>query len=127
MQVRHLRLLWALVPSVLAMTVSAETLTAHCVYPKYSGPAGLQKTSTTFALTFIVDLPNESAYMLGNKGSSKVEIIQATDHMSFIELTDAGNIMTTTIDEKKNSVHSRNTVIGGELVPSQYYGTCTYK
>lgn len=127
MRLRYSRLLAVLALSVAAMAVSAETFTVHCVYAKHSNPTGLHKTSTTLELTFIVDLANESAYMLGNNGSSKVEIIQAGDHMSFVELTQTGNVMTTTIDGNRNSVHSRNTVIGGALVPSQYYGVCTYK
>ena len=42
----------------------------------------------------------------------------------FIEFTGSGNVVTTTITEKGVSVHSRNSVVFGKLIPSQYYRTC---
>ncbi len=43
-----------------------------------------------------------------------------------MEKTTTGNVITTTVDENKVSVHSKNVIIFG-LLPSQYYGTCTIK
>ena len=47
--------------------------------------------------------------------------------ISFIEITPAGNAMTTAIDATGASVHSRNTIIEGILTPTQYYGKCEFK
>ena len=33
-------------------------------------------------------------------------------------------VQTTTMNKKGKAVHSRHTLIAGEFVPSQYYGTC---
>ena len=66
--------------------------------------------------------------MLGNNGNSPVVHIDKGNGISFIEITGLGNVMSTTIDKKMNSVHSRNSVgFSGELIPSQYYGSCVKK
>ena len=67
--------------------------------------------------------------MIGNNGSSDVQIIpifkdEEFRGLTFLEITQVGNISTTKIDGKGNSVHSRNIVLSGGLVPTQYYGTC---
>ncbi len=63
----------------------------------------------------------------GNNGSSEVIAFSSKDRISFVEVTATKNIMSTAIDSKLNSVHSRNSVIAGKLVPSQYYGKCKIK
>lgn len=65
--------------------------------------------------------------MIGNQGSTKVHLLNTDDGVSFIEITGSKNVMATTLDKNGASVHSRNSVINGELVPSQYYGTCVIK
>jgi hypothetical protein len=45
--------------------------------------------------------------------------------MTFIEMIDGGKVLTTTIDPSGKSVHSRNIIVEGEILPSQYYGTCS--
>jgi hypothetical protein len=105
----------------------AATLTYSCNYPKYANPEGLHKVKEKFELNFIVDKTANKSYMLGNNGSSEVKRLAADDQVVFLELTYAGSIMSTTIDSELNSVHSRNTVISGSLIPSQYYGKCSIK
>jgi hypothetical protein len=54
--------------------------------------------------------------------------MRSGEGITFIEITGGGNVMTTTIDQKMVSAHSRNTVVlGGDLLPSQYYGKCVSK
>ena len=36
----------------------------------------------------------------------------------------SGAVQTTTIANDASTVHSRHTMMGGKLMPSQYYGTC---
>ena len=76
---------------------------------------------------FIVDSTTGKSYLLGNAGASEVKIFESEDRIAFLEVTGTGNIMSTAIDSKLNSVHSRNTVMFGELMPSQYYGKCVIK
>ena len=117
-----------LVAIVLCCTVSpvsAEIVTFVCDYTTVSTSEGHKKVSNSFVLTFIVDSDSDNAYMMGNQGTEDVILIAGDDKVTFIEVTDTKNVMSTTIDSVSNSVHSRNTVLFGELVASQYYGSCT--
>jgi hypothetical protein len=78
-------------------------------------------------LTYIVDKEADKSYLLGNNGSSEVYRFDSDDQLSFLEVTGTLNIMSTTIDSNMDSVHSRNSVILGKLIPSQYYGKCVVK
>ena len=106
----------------------AETITIICSYETYAASDGIHKVKDDFILTFIVDTENEKSYMLGNAGTEEILLVGSFDDwLSFIEITDTGNVMTTAIDSNKVSVHSRNTIMFNELIPSQYYGSCIFK
>ena len=92
-----------------------------------TGDAALKNTS--FELDFVVTEKFKKGIIVGNNGSSDVQIIPIFKDedfrgLTFLEITPIGNISTTTIDAKGNSVHSRNIVLSDGLIPSQYYGTC---
>ncbi|WP_241211645.1 hypothetical protein [Vibrio sinaloensis] len=81
-----------------------------------------------FILRYLIDPDVDKVYVLGNNGSNEVVKVSGNDHVSFLEATGTGNVMVTTITNKMDTVHSRNTVgFGGDLIPSQYYGKCTAK
>lgn len=102
------------------------TQTYECLFTNFSNPEGNHKE--TFKLTFMIDEKTKKSYMIGNNGSSKVAHIDKGNGISFVEITGLGNVMTTTIDSNMKAVHSRNTVgILGELLPSQFYGSCVVK
>lgn len=105
----------------------AETLTYSCNYRSYSDQEGNHIVKDKFELNFIVDTASGKSYLLGNSGSSEVKLLESIDQIAFLEVTASGNIMTTAIDRKLNTVHSRNAVISGEILPSQYYGKCEAK
>jgi len=65
--------------------------------------------------------------MVGNNGSSEVHLVPSPFGPTFIEVTQAGNVMTTAIATDGDSVHSRGTRMQGGLVPSQYYGHCNLR
>ena len=102
----------------------ANTTAYSCNYTSYSDPKGNHKVKKKFELNFIVDKTAGKSYLLGNNGSSEVKMLESSDQLAFIEVTATGNIMTTAIDSKRNSVHSGNSVMFGEMIPSQYYGKC---
>lgn len=104
-----------------------QTETLVCNYQKYATSEGMQSVKKPFVLTFIVDSKSNAAYSVGNNGSSKVQAVPGGGGITFIEMTGSGNIMTTTVDSKGVSVHSRHTQIEGEVVPSQYYGVCEFR
>ena len=81
-----------------------------------------------FELNFHVDKTTDKSYIMAFDGTLiDVHRIENQNQISFLEITPSGNIMTTAIDSNLNSVHSRNTVTLGEILPSQYYGTCVVK
>lgn len=100
----------------------AETITFVCDYQSYSDQEGNHSVKGEFVLTFLID--GDKAYMIGNNGSEPVNVTAGDDYLSFIEVTATGNIMTTAITSGGTSVHSRNSKMFGDLIPSQYYGTC---
>ena len=104
--------------------MSAEIITFVCDYPTWSDEEGSHPAKNPFVLTFILDDETGKAYMKGNLGTEDVQVISADSSITFVEITDTGNVMTTTIDSAGKSVHSRNSVLFGEIVPTQYYGTC---
>jgi hypothetical protein len=102
--------------------------TLICDYRKAATPDGLEAIGKNeFKLNFIIDSTTGKAYVLGNNGSEEVTMLSSGKGISFIEITDVGNVMVTTVDASGISVHSRNSIILGELVPSQYYGSCDLK
>jgi len=108
--------------------VSAQTQTLVCDYPVYVDKSGAHRVKDKFVLTFIIDSAKNAAYIVGNNGSAPVRRVDGDGGlMTFIEITGAGNVMTTTITLQRESVHSRNTTLAGVLVPSQYYGKCIDK
>jgi hypothetical protein len=70
------------------------------------------------------------AQMVGNVGASDVRFWKGAWTWNFVEVTDTGNVMTTTVFETSNgkdypAVHSRHTSVAGEPFPSQYRGICS--
>ena len=121
------RLISTAILAVLTSAVQAKTLTFVCKYPTYSSPDGLESVAEKFELTFILDNETDKAYILGNNGTEEVSMFSSDSGINLIEITGTGNLMTTTITKTGDTVHSRNGVILGDLIPSQYYGQCEIK
>lgn len=106
----------------------ANADTFICNYPLYSDMDGLHKEKKKFQLIFIIDKTKNLAYMVGNLGTSNLTFTPSEDGgVTFLEVSESKNFFTTTIDSKLSTVHSRNTMLFGKLIPSQYYGTCVLK
>lgn len=104
----------------------AGTITFTCIYEFYNdNKGGKHSIDNEFKLSFVIDEDNGKAYMVGNNGSNEVTPISGSDGISFIEVTDAGNVMTTSIVKSGATVHSRNTIMFGDIIASQYFGTCS--
>ena len=119
--------MWLLgVTSVLAAASYAGTTSYICDFPVFASPSGLEKVKKKFEMRFLSDPQTKKAYLLGNAGSSEVTPVRQKDGgVTFIEVTDTGNVMVTAITASGEAVHSRNGIMFGELIPSQYYGKCT--
>ena len=105
----------------------AEGATASflCKFFLEATPKGVSKQASPFELRFIVDMNTHKAYLMGNVGSSEVDVIPHPDGVSFVEITESGNVMVTAITNAGDAVHSRNGIMLRELLPSQHYGKCS--
>jgi hypothetical protein len=103
----------------------AKSYRWNCVYTQQASPKGL--TSERFSLEFAFDDITEKAVIIGNQGVSDVEVHRGPLSVTFMEKLNGGVVQTTTVTNDGQSVHSRHTVMGKQMVPSQYYGQCTIR
>jgi len=110
---------------VLATSAHAETTSFKCNFPLAASPDGIEKEAKPWILRFVSDNKTKKAYFIGNNGSTEVTpIVNQGGGVSFLEITQSGNVMVTTITSSGEAVHSRNSNVLGELLPSQRYGKC---
>lgn len=102
---------------------SSENLRYNCNFPIFADSDGLG-AAKDFTLEFNRDSITNDAFMVGNNGTSNVLSIDGHSGVTFLELLSSGAVQTTTISSDSSAVHSRHTMVGPALVPSQYYGTC---
>jgi hypothetical protein len=95
----------------------------ECNFPDYSNQSGAKKASG-FSFKIFIDEVTRSAYLIGNAGSSPLQLVDYEDKINLIEITPSKNITITTILNDGTAVHSRQPVIFDEIIPSQYYGRC---
>lgn len=111
---------------VAALIVPSTALAAeyHCQF--------LQESGSPFPLVFSdFDNIRGDALMGGNANKGRVDMFIGSDAVTFIEKTRPGGATTTTIIRGGHppyaAVHSRNTVIFGQLGPEQMVGECVIK
>jgi hypothetical protein len=112
---------------LLSLSAHAETITYECAFSTFSDDEGVYKAKKPLVLTYLIDGESKKSYLIGNAGSSEVTPVTSDNQISFIEITETGNVMTTTVASDLNAVHSRNSVMSNQLIPSQYYGKCSEK
>jgi hypothetical protein len=117
-----IQLLFFVALAVTSLGVNAKAISYYCDYPTHSDEDGLGIGD--FSLEFKYDTVTEDSFMVGNNGLSKVIAIKKSEGITFLELLSTGAVQTTTIDINNKSVHSRHTLMFGDLMPSQYYGKC---
>lgn len=101
--------------------------TIECRYNKFASVQKVDKTVEIFQLTFTVDKETSKAQVMRKNGIRDVQLLPTGGGFTFIEINERENVLTTTVDIHGKSVHSRNTIIDSELIPSQFYGSCEYK
>jgi len=112
---------------LISSSVLSETITFECTFVDFVDQEGLHKEKKPLTMTYFIDGTTKKAYSIGSTGTSEVIPVAGSDQISFVEVTASGNVMTTTIVGTNSAVHSRNSVLFGELIPSQYYGSCVEK
>lgn len=113
-----------LVPSILiAHPTSAEVLSFVCVFDRYCDDS-VECGSSNLELDFKLDTLSGDAFVQGNTGLSPVAAYVGERGVTFSEKLASGAIQSTTATFAGPAVHSRHSIIGGTLSPSQYFGSC---
>lgn len=108
----------ALAPCV----VEGATTSYVCEFDVSASPDGL--SDSPLAISFVVDHETRKSYLMGNVGAADVMMVPQNEGVSFVEVTESRNVMTTSITSTGDAVHSRNGIFSGKLIPSQSYGKC---
>ena len=83
------------------------------------------QAASNFILRFVYDDHTKQSTLIGSNGVVQVDTYMGDRAVSFAERLSSGAIQTTTITfQSRIAVHSRHTLVGIELVPTQYYGKC---
>jgi hypothetical protein len=106
----------------LSCTAEAKSYRWSCVYTQQASPKGLVNERMT--LEFAFDDITGKAVLIGNLGISDVEVHIGPVSVTFMEKLSGGVVQTTTVTTDGQSVHSRHSVIGKQMIPSQSYGQC---
>lgn len=122
-----MRALLFLVSLCMAMplSVQAEVLTWNCSFEERVDEDGVAMEK--MLLIFKVDTISQKAYMEGNVGIVEVGFFLGDEAFSFVQDVASGAVQTTTITRDGAVVHSRNTVLFGEIVAAQHFGHCAYE
>ncbi|HMN80372.1 MAG TPA: hypothetical protein PKA20_10630 [Burkholderiaceae bacterium] len=97
-----------------------------CSFPYLVTPQdGMRRYRPTLVLRFHAVWTKKRAYAIGDDGEAdEVSVVPNHDGVSFVSVTDAGEIMVTTISKDGRAVHSRHLVDGVALLPQQFHGRC---
>lgn len=108
----------------------SETLTYTCHYHTYADDKGIHKLEDDLKLVFLVNSSTGTATIVGSDRKSDVTVdilYSPSEGMAFVEKKNGADVLTTSIDKRGKSVHSKNIIVDGQLSPAQYYGRCTNK
>jgi hypothetical protein len=107
-----------------AMAESAKPVQRFvCVFDKHVSAETSRLSSTNpLRIEFMVDGTGH-AFAVG-RNVYPVKVMPGDNGVTFLEVLVTGAVQTTTMNTEGKAVHSRHTILSGELVPSQYYGTC---
>src|SRR5262249_52739773 len=117
-------LLRLMLPTMLVLTVSqlaaASVLQFVCTYPKvFAWQDGKPGEAKDVFLKFSLDTLTKKAFVI-NHGVEEFSVVSGVGGITFIEVLPTGTVHTTTISKDGGSVHSRHSIIIGDLVPSHY-------
>lgn len=102
--------------------LNAELTTITCDFYTVASPERIEKADAGFkGLKFVFKAGDTTGVMLGNAGETPVAVTTTDDSISFIQVSPIVTVTTIQLKTLK-AVHSRNTVLLGDLMPTQYYG-----
>ena len=97
-----------------------------CVFDRHVSPdtSGVSRADP-LRYEFVVD-EQGGAFAVANN-VYPVRFVIGYEGVTFLEELKSGVVQSTTIHTNGEAVHSRHTILLGQFVPSQYYGTCLYE
>lgn len=110
----------------LVTSTFAELITITCDFYTFAAPGENGNASPTDMknLKFVVDTEKGTGTLVGNAGAIEVAVVEGEDMITFIQVSPI--VTTTTVQlSNKKAVHSRNVILMGEFMPTQYYGKAT--
>src|SRR5262249_40051129 len=94
----------------------AEVKQLDCVYQKFHTDADTRLQNVKdFKLQFTIDTVTNKAFVVGNEGAEEVTLVTGSDGMTFLEFLPTGAVQTTTVAHNGSSVHSRHSLLIGEI------------
>ena len=105
--------------------------TYMCTFTSYATPKG-SFAKDTMKFTIITHDDDATFTIKRSSGSTKGNIIKGDKGLSFVEISERGNITTTSMtmlpprENEQKAVHSQNILVGGKLMASQHYGSCQF-
>ena len=96
-----------------------------CKYNFFASPNGLLKVEDNFGSKFTINKKDNKALLIGSIGVSEVSVIKHDYGITFLDVGPNGDVSTTTIQDSTGEVvHSRNSIVFKNFMPTQYYGYC---
>ncbi|RLA69826.1 MAG: hypothetical protein DRG09_04840 [Epsilonproteobacteria bacterium] len=123
-------LLLALV-STLGFSAQQKQTTYMCAFNAYATAKG-SFDKGTMKFTIIMHDNDGTFTIKRSSGSTQGKIIKGDKGVSFVEISERGNITTTSMtilpprEKEQKAVHSQNILVGGKIMASQHYGSCQF-
>ena len=123
-------LLLALV-STLGFSAQHKQTTYMCAFTSYATAKGFFDNDT-MKFTIIIHDKDGTVSIKRSSGSTQGKIIKGDKGLSFVEVSERGNITTTSMttlpprEKEQKAVHSQNILLGGKIMASQHYGSCKF-
>ena len=103
---------------------AAEIIEYDCTFSKFNDKENFNKSTKDFDLKFTFDKTNKEAFFVGKNGINEVLPIEGYMGITFLEILPTGAVQSTTVENKGDAVHSRNSILFNSIIPSQFFGKC---
>lgn len=117
--------------STLGLSAQNQPTTYMCTFPSYATVKG-SFSKGTMKFTLLTHDHNNTFTIKRSTGSTQGKTIKGDIGLSFVEISERGNITTTSMttlpprEKEQKAVHSQNILVGGKIIASQHYGTCRF-
>lgn len=117
--------------TTLGLSAQNQPTTYMCAFNSYATDKG-SFSKGTMKFTLIINNHENTFTIKRSTGNTKGKTIKGDKGLSFMEISERGNITTTSMttlpprEKEQKAVHSQNILVGGKILASQHYGTCRF-